>query len=446
MIARYWPTGDRLQQILTLALPIIAGMVSQSLLNLVDAWMVGQLGSHALAAVGMGGNTNYLASAAVIGLGAGVQAMVARRKGEQDHGGMAIPLNAGLLIALVMALPLFLLFFFGSHTIMSTLIDDPEVVPLADEYFAVRVAGIFALGMNFSFRGYWNGTNQSMVYMRTLIVMHVSNVILSYGLIYGHWGLPALGVFGAGLGTTLSLYLASALYALQCWLKARPAGFLAARPSAALLTSTLKLALPNSIQQIFFAGGLTMLFWIIGQVGTGELAVGHVLITLILFLILPAMGLGMSATSLVSQALGRRDTEDALAWGVNITLLGMVMLWGIALPLLLFPEFVLGLFVVEPELIELGRLPLQITALFIGIDAAGIILSQALLGAGATSLVMKISISLQWGFFLPAAYLIGPMLGFGLTAIWVFQMLQRLLLALSLAYHWRQRRWATIRI
>src|SRR5690606_29345413 len=108
-------------------------------------------------------------------------------------------------------------------------------------------------------------------------------------------------------------------------------------------------------------------------------AVGHVLITLILFLILPAMGLGMSATSLVSQALGRRDTEDALAWGVNITLLGMVMLWGIALPLLLFPEFVLGLFVVEPELIELGRLPLQITAFFIGIDAAGIILSQALL-------------------------------------------------------------------
>lgn len=106
----------------------------------------------------------------------------------------------------------------------------------------------------------------------------------------------------------------------------------------------------------------------------------------------------------------------------------------------------LGLFVVEPELIELGRLPLQITALFIGIDAAGIILSQALLGAGATSLVMKISISLQWGFFLPAAYLIGPMLGFGLTAIWVFQMIQRLLLALSLAYHWRQRRWATIRI
>lgn len=442
----YWPTGDRLREILTLALPIIAGMMSQALLNLVDAWMVGHLGANALAAVGMASNTNYLASAAVIGLGAGVQAMVARRKGANGIDEMAIPLNAGLLIALLMALPLFLLFFFGSHTLMSLLISDDNVVPLADEYFSVRVAGIFALGMNFSFRGFWNGINHSMVYMRTLIIMHIANVVLSYGLIFGHWGLPELGVFGAALGTTLSLYLASFLYFIQCWAKTRVNGFMRARPSRELITSTLKLSLPNSIQQVFFAGGITALFWIIGQVGTAELAVGHVLITLILFLILPAMGLGMAATSLVSQALGRGNAEDALRWGVNITLLGMLLLWGIALPLLLFPDWVLGQFLIEPELIELGRTPLRITALFIGIDAAGIILTQALLGAGASKLVMKVSIGLQWGFFLPAAWLIGPALGFGLTAIWIFQMLQRLLLALTMAYHWRARQWATIHI
>lgn len=446
MMKQYWPTGDRLRQIMALALPIIAGMVSQSILNLVDAWMVGRLGSHALAAVGMGGNTNYLASAAVIGLGAGVQAMVARRKGENAIEHMAVPLNAGLLIALAMSLPLFLVFFFGSHSIMDALISDPEVVPLADDYFAVRVAGVFALGMNFSFRGFWNGTNQSTIYMRTLITMHIINVVLSYGLINGLWGLPELGVFGAGLGTTLALYIASMMYFAQCWWKARDNGFMLEFPSVATLTNTLKLALPNSVQQVFFAGGLTVLFWIIGQVGTPELAVGHVLITLILFLILPAMGLGMSATSLVSQALGRNDSEDALRWGANITLLGMVLLWGIALPLFIFPDWVLSQFVVEPELIDLGRLPLRITALFIGIDAAGIILMQSLLGAGASKLVMKISISLQWGFFLPAAYLVGPVLGYGLTSIWLFQMVQRLLLALTMAYHWRGRQWSTIKI
>ena len=89
----YWPDTQRRRQIWSLALPIMAGMISQSILNIVDTWMVSHLGSHALAAVGMASNTNYLASAAVIGLGAGVQAMVARRRGE-DHGN---PLVSGVL-------------------------------------------------------------------------------------------------------------------------------------------------------------------------------------------------------------------------------------------------------------------------------------------------------------------------------------------------------------
>ncbi|MGB3620718.1 MAG: MATE family efflux transporter, partial [Ketobacter sp.] len=159
----YWPTGERLKQIAILALPIMAGMMSQSLLNLVDTWMVSRLGSQALAAVGMASNTNYLASAAVMGLGAGVQAMVARRKGEDNESILALPLNAGLLIAIAMALPLFLIFYFGATPLMGFLLNDPAVTPMAASYFAIRTVGLFALGMNFSFRGYWNGINRSMV-------------------------------------------------------------------------------------------------------------------------------------------------------------------------------------------------------------------------------------------------------------------------------------------
>lgn len=443
---RYWPDGGRFKQIMLLALPIMAGMMSQSLLNLVDTWMVSRLGSQALAAVGMASNTNYLASAAVIGLGAGVQAMVARRKGEANDSVMALPLNAGLLIAVVMALPLFIVFYLGARPIMAFLLNDPSVTPIAADYFAVRTVGLFALGMNFSFRGYWNGINRSMVYMRTLIIMHICNVVLSYGLIFGALGLPKMGVFGAGLGTTVALYIASALYFIQCWLLSRENGFLVTMPNWTQIKTTLKLAVPNSIQQVFFAGGLTVLFWIIAQVGTNELAVGHVLITLILFLILPSMGLGMASTSLVSQALGRKDIEDAHLWGVNIALLGMALLWLVSLPLIILPDQVLGLFFYQHELVELGRLPVIITGLFIGLDAAGMILIQALLGAGASKTVMKISIIMQWGFFLPCAYLVGPVFGYGLLGIWVFQLIQRLLQAMIVAREWKQRRWGSIAI
>ncbi|MCG8533769.1 MAG: MATE family efflux transporter, partial [Pseudomonadales bacterium] len=82
----------------------------------------------------------------------------------------------------------------------------------------------------------------------------------------------------------------------------------------------------------------------------------------------------------------------------------------------------------------------------IGLDAAGIILSQALLGAGAAKTVMKISITLQWGFFIPMAYLIGPALGYGLLGIWIFQLIQRFLQAIIMLKQWRSRSWATITI
>ena len=76
-----------------LALPIIGGMVSQNILNLVDTAMVGTLGDAALAAVGLGGFVNFMFIALILGVSTGVQVMTARRKGEGRFGDLALPLN-----------------------------------------------------------------------------------------------------------------------------------------------------------------------------------------------------------------------------------------------------------------------------------------------------------------------------------------------------------------
>ena len=440
------PTKVRTQRIFAIALPIMGGMVSQSILNLVDAYFVGKLGSVALASVGLGSYAAFLAAALVLGLGSGVQATVARRKGEGDPSNFAIPLNSGLILAIIIAVPLMAFFFLISTPLMQLLSSDPLVASASSDYFTARVPGILALGLNFSFRGYWNGINRSMVYMRTLIVMHISNAILSYGFIFGAFGLPELGVYGAGLGTTLALFIASVLYFIQCYMQARPSGFLAQRPTAEALRTLFKLSFPASIQQFFFAAGLTALFWIVGQIGTPELSVVHVLITFVLFLILPSMGMGLGAASLVGQALGRGDKDDAYQWGKDVTVLAIIMLTTISLPLLFFPDFALGFFLHEQHLIDLGRTPLQLSALFIGVDAAGLVLMHTLLGAGDSKTVMKITITTQWLLFLPAAFIVGPILGYGLFSVWVLQLLQRLLVALGLSYQWRKRQWAHIKL
>ena len=163
---------DRRRQILGLALPIIGGMVSQNVLNLVDTLMVGQLGKEALAAVGFGGFANFMATAFITGMGAGVQAMVSRRKGEGRDDETAVPLNGGLVIVSTIAVPLSLVLIALTPEIFSALSSDANVVAEGVPYLRARLIAVIAVGANFAFRGYWNGVNLSKLYLRTLLVMH----------------------------------------------------------------------------------------------------------------------------------------------------------------------------------------------------------------------------------------------------------------------------------
>lgn len=437
---------QRLRQILVLGLPIIGGMLSQSLINLVDAAMVGHLGEIALAGVGIGSYANFMAIALVMGLGSGVQALVARRRGEGRLDQEATPLNAGLLLALLVGLPLGGLCWLAAPWIIDLLASDPDVAAIGEDYFQWRVLAVCAVGLNFSFRGFWNGSHRSGMYLRILLGMHLCNAALSYCLIHGLLGLPEMGAEGSGLGTCIALYLGSLVYLVQTWRVARRGGFLRRRPKAIEYRVLLRLALPNSLHQFLFATGITLLFWIIAQVGTAELAVAHVLINLTLLLILPAIGLGMAATTLVSHSLGEGDVDAAHRWGwevVRIAALGLALL---GVPFWLFPAEILGLFVNDPALIELGTLPLRLTGLGMVLDAGTLVLTQALLGAGASRTVMAISLGNQWLVLLPLTYLLGPVLGYGLLAIWSLYILQRGIISAIFALMWQRRDWARIEL
>lgn len=436
----------RRRTILTLALPIIGGMVSQNVLNLVDTAMVGTLGDAALAAVGLASFANFMAQAFITGLAAGVQAMAARRLGEGRLGELAVPLNGGLLVAAALAVPLSALLFVLAPSLFPYLIDDPAVVALGVPYLQARLVGMVAVGMNFAFRGYWNGVNQSKLYMRTLLVMHVSNIVFNYLLIYGKFGFPELGATGAGIGTTLATFIGTGTYVLLGVRMARENGFGRGLPDRKTTRTMLRLALPNGVQMLLFAAGFTALNWIIGQVGTRELAAANVLINLTMVALLPGIAFGLTSASLVGQALGRKDARDASRWAWDVVRVASAALAVLALPLLLVPELVLRGFIHDPQTLAVASLPLRLVGATMALDAVGVVLQHALLGAGASRQVMLVSVALQWGLFLPAAYLLGPVLGFGLLAIWIANLGYRLLQALTFTLLWRRGTWAHIEL
>lgn len=439
-------TRPRVRTILALGLPIVGGMLSQNVLNVVDTAMVGSLGDVALAATGQGSFLNFMAIAFVTGLSAGVQAMAARRKGEGRNDETAVPLNGGLLLAVLLAVPASVLLFWQAPALFGLVNDDPGVVEAGTPYLQARLTAMAAAGMNFAWRGYWNGVSRSTVYLRTIVAMHVANIFFNWVFIYGNLGAPALGATGAGVASAIATWFGSVYYLVQGFTMCRGSGFMRGLPDLDTMRTMLRLSIPSGVQQLFFAGGYTVIFWIVAQVGTKELAAANVLITLTLVAILPALGLGLAAASLVGQALGRDDPDDARAWGWDVVKLSVVVLTLIGLPGLLLPELILSIFIHEPDTLALAVGPLRLLAGFIAAEGLGLVLLNALLGAGDNRRVMGVSVGVQWGIGIPLAWLLGPVLGHGLMGVWIAMVGYRLLWSGIFAAMWQGGRWASIEV
>ena len=238
----------RRQRILGLALPIIGGMVSQNLLNIVDTAMVGFLGDSALAAVGLGGFVVFMCQALILGISTGVQSTAARKKGEGRIDRAAAILNTALLLVLIVA-PIFSVVLIQvAPTLFPYLNSDAAVIEHGVPYLEWRLGAIVFVGINFAFRGYWNALDMSRVYMTTLIMMHACNIVLNYILIFGKFGAPAYGVTGAGMASAISMAIGSAIYIVLGCKHAAKDGFLKCLATREETASLIRISLPAGLQ------------------------------------------------------------------------------------------------------------------------------------------------------------------------------------------------------
>lgn len=435
---------DRSRQVLDISLPIVGGMISQNILNLVDAAMVGTQGSAAIAAIGISGFINFMAVAFFTGFAAGVQAMVSRRIGEGRSKEAAYPMNAALVIITLFALPTSIILFFLAPKILHLLNNDPELLQEGIPYLQARFAGIVAIGLNFSFRSYWSAIGQTQYYLRTLLIMHTINIILNYALIFGHFGMPELGTLGAGIGTTISVALGTLYYHYLATKHTKQYGYLSQLARWPTIRSILKISIPSALQQFFFASGFTALFWIIGMVGTHQLAAVNAITSVMLVAILPCIALGIGAATLVGQSLGRKDPHNAYLWGWDVTKLAIIFAIALGALFYIFTDSIMGIFLKEPVALAAAHWPFKLSALIIVIDAVGLVFLNALNGAGSTKSTLYVSIISQWVLFLPVAWYLGPYLGKSLIVIWVAYSVYRVLQTGAFVWLWQRRRWSTI--
>tara|TARA_B100000700_G_scaffold53679_1_gene57355 strand:+ start:19453 stop:20778 length:1326 start_codon:yes stop_codon:yes gene_type:complete len=421
---------SKFKRILSLSIPIIGGMMSQNILNLVDTLMIGQLGHVALAGTGVGAFLFFVSFAGFTGIASGVQTMVARYVGQSQQALISVALILGLILSVTGSI----IVVFGQWFFLDGLIGlfstDQGVLLVAQDYYGYRLLGLPFLTFCLVIRGFWNGISEPRRYLVVIVVIHVLNVLFNYCFIFGKFGFPAMQAAGAGLASSLSLVIGSVIYGIDCksYLLIRSFFNLSKDVLKDTLNWLLNLGIPTSIQQFFFALGVAVFYWVLGQLGTVEMAIGNVLVNIVLVGILPGIGLAMATMTLVSQSLGEKKVTETFYWPFYVSILALLGVGSLVLGVLCFPKLILQPFIVDETVLQRAILPLRLDAIGVLLEVLALIFMYALNGVDRTRFVMIASIICQWIFLLPITYWISIMLGYGLVGAWAswlfFQLLQ----------------------
>jgi putative MATE family efflux protein len=425
----------------------MGGMVSSVVIGLVDTAMVGVLGNVAIAAVGISSFTAYIYLGVFWGLSIAVQATASRRKGEGKPEECGTYLNAGLVIIMSLAPVSSAILYYLVPSFYPLLSADSELVATGIPYLRWLIVQAPFVGAISAFNGFWNAIDLSRIYMRAMISMHALNILFNYMFIFGNLGAPEMGVEGAGVGTALSSVVGAILYLGLGLRYGVDYGFLKEMPGIAELKSVGRLAVPAALQQLMDSAALTLMYRIVGMTGTMELAAYSVLINFINLVGLPAWGLGTAGATLVGQALGRSDADDAAQWAWDVVKVGVVCMGLLGVPFWLMPEVILGFWIHDTQTLALAILPCRILGIMIMFNGLGYMFASMLNGAGDVRRVTYTNFYSQWLWLLPGAYLIGPHAGYGLLGIWcMHQFGYRALQSLVFAYFWQMKKWSRIRV
>lgn len=466
-------SGPPHRAILRLALPTVAAMLTQSVVNEVDILFFARLpcpeSSNAQAALLPSLIVLWLFGGSLSAISVGTQAFTARRFAEQRHDDAGAVLLNALAFAVVGGAAFSALGYLVMPFILSSIVKVDGAREAADAYLQWRLLGVTSMAATFALKAFFDGIGKTHVHLVSAVVMNALNVALCLLLIFGNasLGIPKYGIAGAGIAGVVSTYVGLAImmaYALHPEYRRRYRPFAWSKRSAALIWSILKLSIPSAVATIAIMTGF-MLFAMIaskldqlapaglvsplcpeGRAEPVYSAATTVIVGILKLTFTACLAFGTSTATLVAQSLGEGDGAKAERFGWTSVRMGLVIFGVVGLIEAVFAGEILA-FATSSELVRAAALrPMQVMGLCTPIIAVGMILTQALFGAGNTIFVMVVELFLHFTCLVPLAWLFGITLGFGLTGIWAAGAIYIVLLALVMSWKFRSGDWKQIRL
>jgi multidrug resistance protein, MATE family len=404
--------------LINLAIPLVAGSLSFTLFGLINSYFLGSFGEVPLAAASLTMSVSIIIYGALFGLigpigyfiGTAYGANDAKKISEVIKHGVVLGVLAGVIGFVLMALGLLVLPYLGQP---------PEVLDIITPFWLLTGASMIPFFTSFVFKQFYDSTNKPWTGTALSLIPVIVYIPLTWILVTGQLGLPALGLTGAGLSAVLSGFVGVVATALHFYLTPAHVPYRVASPwRRAAFSEQLREGLPMGVQYFLEGGAITVAGVLIGLLGATALAANQIVFSVLGILWIVPIGMSAAVGIRVAQAAGGGEKQRARSIGVT----GMVIasLWSLLFTalLILWGEWVASRFVNEPEVIAVAALLFIVWGLsqiFDGIQSVGVGVLRGLFDNRYPTVVSLIA---YWLISLPLGYLFGFILNWGAAGVW----------------------------
>ncbi|ARO14305.1 putative multidrug resistance protein efflux transporter [Ketogulonicigenium robustum] len=410
---------------LALGVPLIASNLAQMIVNLTDTVLLGWYDVKALAAVTLAHALYTLLYLFGAGFAWAVMPLVAEAGVQGDETRVRRVTRMGIWLTLGFG-ALALVPMMASGYLLRAIGQDPAMADMAHSYLRIVAFGLIFSLLVACLRSFLAALSHTAIVFWTTVIVASVNAVLVYGLIFGNFGLPALGMVGAAVGTTiaqavgllvLSVYAARKLprYHLfqRFW-----------RPDFGAIREVLRIGLPIGLTNLAEGGLFSATAVLVGWIGTGQLAAHGIAMQISGMVFMLYMGLSQAATILAGRAYGQRDAAALrrVSQAAGIVTMGVLVI-GVAV-FVLFRGPMVGAFISmddpnRAEVLRIGMALLLMSALFQALDAMQVMALGLLRAVQDTTVPMLMAIFGYWCVGFPTSLVIGIWLGGGEVGVWV---------------------------
>lgn len=436
-------TGSIRRAVFMLSIPMILEMLMESIFAVVDIFYVSKVSVNAVATIGLTESVITLVYAVAIGLSMAATAIVARRIGEKDKEAASRAAVQVIILGIAVSLVISVIGILFPKDILALMGGEPDLIEEGYGYTQVLLGGNVTIMLLFLINAVFRGAGDASIAMWTLILSNGLNIILDPMFIFGFGPIPAFGVEGAAIATTIgrgSAVIFQLLVLFYGWSKIK-VGFKDIVLRVGVMLNLIKVSLGGIGQFLIGTSSWVFLMRIMSEFGSEVLAGYTIAIRVMMFTFMPAWGMSNAAATLVGQNLGAKQPERAEQSVWKTGKYCAIFMGIVSIVYLVFAPQIISWFTLEPNVIENGSLCLRVIAAGYIFYAYGMVVINSFNGAGDTVTPTIINFICFWLFQLPFAYLMAISFDFGPTGVFLAIVFAEVLISILAIIWFRKGHW-----